>query len=530
MLLNTSIQTSSPLQHLPLSSLFFHSPTTIGFRHPIGIRAGIGRTNSIKCSISQVHSYGTLDYERRPPLKWSSLYRRISFMDNPELGSSSVLNQWEEEGRKLTKWELCRVVKELRKYRRYKLALEVYEWMSDQGDRFRLSSSDSAIQLDLISKVHGISTAEDYFSGLPKALKDKRAYGALLNAYAQAQMREKAEYMMEEMKSRGYTVHSLPFNVMMTLYMNLREFEKVNSIIAEMVEKNVALDLYSYNILLSCCGAMGSMEEMEEVFTRMTLDGTVNPNWTTYSTMATMYMKMGQFEKAEDCLKKLESRITGRDRIPFHYLLSLYSSIGKKEEIYRVWDIYKSSFPSIQNLGYHAMIASLIRLDDIQGAETIYEEWLLVKTSCDPRIFNLLMGWYIKEGLVDKAESFLNQVIEVGKPNSSTWEILAEGHISQNRISEALSCMKEATSAEGAKNWRPKPTNVSAFFSLCEGKGDMTSREGLMDVLRQVGWLEDEAYMSEVNSSDREGVALKLSVENSRIDANDADLLLNRLQ
>ncbi|XP_042509656.1 pentatricopeptide repeat-containing protein At1g02150 [Macadamia integrifolia] len=529
MLANISGHTSSPLQHLPLSSLNFYSPTTISFRQPVGARAGRGLTNSINCSISQVHSYGTQDYERRPPLKWSSLYRRISLMDNPELGASSVLNQWEEEGRKLTKWELCRVVKELRKFRRYQLALEVYEWISDQGDRFRISSSDSAIQLDLISKVHGISRAEDYFSGLPNALKDKRAYGALLNAYAQAKMKEKAEYMMEEMKNRGYAVHALPFNVMMTLYMNLGEFEKVSSMITEMVAKNVALDIYSYNIWLTYCGAMGSVEEMEEVFTRMNLDSTVNPNWTTYSTMATMYMKMGQLKKAEDCLKKVESKITGRDRMPYHYLLSLYSSIGKKEEIYRVWDIYKSSFPTIPNLGYHAVIASLVRLDDIQGAEKIYEEWQLVRSTWDPRICNLLMGWYIKEGLVEKAESFFNHVIEVGKANSSTWEILAEGRISQNRISEALSCMKEATSAEGAKSWRPKPRNVSAFFSLCEVEGDMKSREGLMDVLRQVGWLEDEAYMSEVNSSDGAGVGHKLSVKSSTIDADDADLLLNQL-
>jgi len=51
-------------------------------------------------------------------------------MENPELGSGSVLNQWENEGKRLTKWELCRVVKELRKYKRYQQALEVIKtWL-----------------------------------------------------------------------------------------------------------------------------------------------------------------------------------------------------------------------------------------------------------------------------------------------------------------------------------------------------------------------------------------------------------------
>jgi hypothetical protein len=80
---------------------------------------------TVTCSISQIHSYGTVDYERRPMVKWNAIYKRISLMENHELGSGSVLDQWEKEGRKLSKWELCRVVKELRKFKRYKHALEV---------------------------------------------------------------------------------------------------------------------------------------------------------------------------------------------------------------------------------------------------------------------------------------------------------------------------------------------------------------------------------------------------------------------
>lgn len=44
---------------------------------------------------------------------------------DPELGSASVLNQWENEGKTLTKWQLCRVVKELRKFRKHHRALQV---------------------------------------------------------------------------------------------------------------------------------------------------------------------------------------------------------------------------------------------------------------------------------------------------------------------------------------------------------------------------------------------------------------------
>jgi hypothetical protein len=54
--------------------------------------------------------------------------------------------------------------------------LQVYEWMNNRPERIRISASDAAIQLDLIAKVHGVSSAEGYFLNLTNNLKDKRTY------------------------------------------------------------------------------------------------------------------------------------------------------------------------------------------------------------------------------------------------------------------------------------------------------------------------------------------------------------------
>ncbi|XP_073291319.1 pentatricopeptide repeat-containing protein At1g02150 [Primulina huaijiensis] len=458
----------------------------------------------ITCSsISQVHSYGTVDFEKRPMLNWNAMYKEISMMENPELGAASVLNQVENGGNKISKWELCRIVKELRKFRRFKYALQVYEWMNNRREYYRITTSDTAIQLDLIAKVHGISSAERYFLKLPEALKDKRIYGSLLNAYARARMKEKAEAQMNTMRKRGYASHALPFNVMMTLYMNQKDHEKIESLISEMLESKIALDIYSYNIWLTTRGSQGSPEEMEQVFEQMQLDPTINPNWTTFSTMATAYIKFNQFEKADDCLKKIESRITGRDRIPYHYLISLYGSAGKKDEVFRMWNIYKSTFSNIPNSGYHTLISSLVRLGDIDEAEKRYDEWLSVKSAYDPRIANLLLSFYTKKGLSEKAWTFFDEMIEGGrKPNSMTWEILAEDHIRNMRILEALSFLQNAASAEGSKNWRPRPANVVSILEILDQESDQPSKDTLFEILRQMGCLNDVNYMSYIPISD----------------------------
>ncbi|KAI0489156.1 hypothetical protein KFK09_028998 [Dendrobium nobile] len=470
---------------------------------------------AIRCSISQVHSYGTVDYEQRPPLKWSSLYRRISIMENPNADSATVLEQWEGAERKLSKWDLCRVVKELRSppvpsqsHRpSHVLSIFVYEssiatfslvydWMASHGDRFILNSSDNAIQLDLIAKVRGISHAEGYFSILPGILKDRRTYGALLNAYGKAKMRDKAEATLETMKGKGYADDALPFNVMMTLYMNIAEHGKVYAIINEMKAKNVSFDLYSYNILITSCATMGEVEEMERVVQEMIVDARVNANWTTYTTLATMYIRLGEFDKAENCLKEVELRMTGRDRASFNYLLGLYSSIAKRDEVYRVWKRYKSAFGGgILNSGYQSMLSSLVKLGDIEGTEKIYEEWLSSTSRLDPRICNVVMRCYVRKGGVGNAKRILDRFVEKGgvaKPLS--WEILAEGYLEEKMVSEVLWCMEGAAAYKGLGKWKPKLAAVAETFALCREEDSEESVKLLMDVLRRTGCLEKEAY------------------------------------
>uniref|UniRef100_A0A803NH65 Pentatricopeptide repeat-containing protein n=1 Tax=Cannabis sativa TaxID=3483 RepID=A0A803NH65_CANSA len=537
MLLQTCLQNPN-VSSVSLSSSLSYSRSLPSRNPTCALRQSLNyHSFSLTCSISQVQS-STANFERRPPVKWIGIYKRISYMENPELGSGSVLNQWEKEQKLISKGDLCRVIKELRKYKSFERALEVYDWMNSRADRFRLSSSDVAIRLDLIAKVRGIDAAESLFLSLSETSKDKRMYGALLNVYARAKMKEKAESLFDQMRTLGHASHSIPFNVMMTLYMNLKEYEKVEFLVTEMVKKNIRLDIYSYNIWLSCCGSQGSADKMEEVFEQLTKDKALLPNWTTFSTMATMYIKMGQFGKAEEYLKELENKITGQNRIPYHYLLSLYGSVGNKEEIYRVWNVYKSIFPKVPNLAYQSIISSLLRIGDIEGAEKIYEEWLLVKSYYDPRIANLFMVYYTKNRNLEKALSFVDRVVEVGgKPNSGTWETLAEGHAGVKKIPEALTYWKKAFAADGSNNWRPKPVYVSAFLDLCEQENDLESKEVLVRLMRDSGYLGGEWYASiaglSLDANNDNEVAFEegsFNTDDNDDKDNESEMVLNQLQ
>jgi pentatricopeptide repeat protein len=161
--------------------------------------------------------------------------------------------------------------------------------MTERQDRFFFTVSDMAIQLDLIAKVRGVSHAEKYFKELPNTMKGKRTYGSLLNVYAQAMLKEKTEETFEQMSQKGITSDTLPCNVLMNFYVDVGEPDEVSAIIDEMKERNIAFDVCTYNIWIKSCAAMQGTVGMERVFNQMIANESVVANWTTYTTLASMY-------------------------------------------------------------------------------------------------------------------------------------------------------------------------------------------------------------------------------------------------
>ncbi|KAH7841326.1 hypothetical protein Vadar_028445 [Vaccinium darrowii] len=78
-------------------------------------RSGFRKT--LHCSTTTTVSF--------PAKSGDSLYRRISPLGSPTVSIVLVLDQWVVEGRSIKKEQLQNIIKELRRYSRFKHALEV---------------------------------------------------------------------------------------------------------------------------------------------------------------------------------------------------------------------------------------------------------------------------------------------------------------------------------------------------------------------------------------------------------------------
>ncbi|XP_062112293.1 pentatricopeptide repeat-containing protein At2g20710, mitochondrial-like isoform X2 [Humulus lupulus] len=376
-------------------------------------------------------------------------------------------------------------------------------WMSDKR-YYPITHTDIANRLDLISKVHGIKQAENYFNDIPIELKVAEVYSALLNCYAYAKQVVEAEVIMQQMKDLGFTITAMPYNVMLNLYYQTENREKIDSLMREMDEKGILCNKFTYSIWLSSYVADANMTGIDNVLTRMSSDSEVTIDWLTYSVAANGYIKAGLVEKSFAMLKKSEELLLTAKNLStaFECLLTQYAATGKKEEVLRLWEHFKMKH-EVYNKGYLSMITSLLKLDDIGSAEKIFEEWEFKKAKYDIRIPNALIGGYCRRGLLGQAKTLVDRVIsENEKPNAKTWNHFTTGYIMHNQIDKAVEALKEEIFVAEPPQ-KPSKDNLVACLEFLKRKGNVEEAEEIIRLLKYKGFSVHEVSATDVENDKR---------------------------
>ncbi|XP_031265388.1 pentatricopeptide repeat-containing protein At2g20710, mitochondrial-like [Pistacia vera] len=402
-------------------------------------------------NVSRISSYstatGNLTTEWRSSSPYSNsmrdLFRRISTLGDATVSIVPLLDQWVQEGRTVEKEQLQLFIKELRSFRRFNHALQISMWMTDKR-YIPLNADDVAVRLDLISQVHGVERAGNYFNNVSKQLRRFPVYSALLKCYANAKSVEKAEATMQEMSDLGFFIRTpLLYNSMLNLYYKTGNFEKFDSLIHEMEEKGISYNKMTFCIRLNAYAAASDVEGIDKIVNMMEFYPTVLLDWELYATAASGYAKAGFLDKSLQMLKKSEGLIPGESKA-YEILIKQYATTGRKDEVLRLWELYKKNV-TVYNSGYKSVMSSLLKFDDLESAEKIFEEWESQSLSYVFRIPNLLIGCYCRKGLLQKAESLLGKAILMGeKPDWKTWFYMATGYLKNNQTLVAVEAMKEA--------------------------------------------------------------------------------------
>ncbi|KAH9602962.1 hypothetical protein KSS87_021495 [Heliosperma pusillum] len=453
------------------------------------------------------------------------LYKRLSINTNPSVSIVPILDEWVQQGHQLSRDELFSLVTRFRSIRRFSHALQISEWMSEKHSD-NLLARDRATHMELISTVRGPDQAEKYFHDLPPIWRSPRICSSLLKCFAEAGCLKKAEILMEKMKKSGFAEHRYSYNIMLKMYFQLGLYDKAELLLEEMEKKGFTSDSWTYRIQLAAYSTSGKVKEMDMLLMKMQADPIHAMKASDYITSASGYLNAGLVELSLTMLRFAEHLATGKEkRVTFLCLITLYARAKLKEEVSRLWDIYKTSW-NTYNKGYHVMVSSYVNLGDFEAAEKIIDEWaesLSGNAPSDMWVINPLVQAYGNKGEFEKAEEVINKIRArfAIEPKRSTLCAFVHGYLIHNRIEDAVKTVEKALQLNDS-TWIPyyHKSVITTCLDYLKTKGDTEELLKFMSLLEESNsnvenlythhHLEDaERHSDLVDDAELDGIELK---------------------
>ncbi|XP_065872397.1 pentatricopeptide repeat-containing protein At5g09450, mitochondrial [Euphorbia lathyris] len=367
-----------------------------------------------KGKISRFLSSGALETEiAEEDSNEDDLRSRIFRLRLPKRSATNIIQKWVNEGNTVTASELRNISKELRKYQRFKHALEISEWMVANKE-FELSDSDYAARIDLMTKVFGIDAAERYFEGLPITAKTSEIYTALLHSYAGSKLLDKAEELYERMKGSNLSFPAVTYNEMMTLYMSVGQVEKVLLVVEELKRQKVAPDVFTYNLWISSYAATLNIDKVTTILDEMSQDPGCNGDWCRYIDIANIYVKAGHLVNADSgAVVETEKGFSQREWITYDFLIILYSGLRNKDKVDQIWKSLRMTKQKMRNRNFICILSSYMMLGHLKEAAEVLDQWKqCTTTNFDISACNRLLDAFSGAGLTEIANNFHMLLIE----------------------------------------------------------------------------------------------------------------------
>ncbi|KAJ6967901.1 pentatricopeptide repeat-containing protein At1g80270, mitochondrial [Populus alba] len=418
--------------------------------------------------------------EKRLPRKKapSELFKAI--ISAPGVSVHSVLDKWVAEGKDLDQLEISNAMFNLRKRRLFGRALQLSEWV-EANKRKDFDERDYASRLDLIAKVRGLQKAEVYIEKIPKSFKGEVIYRTLLANCVSANNVKKAVEVFNKMKDLELPITLFSYNQLLLLYKR-HDKKKIADVLLLMEKENVKPSLFTYILLIDTKGQSNDIAGMEQIAETMKAEG-IEPDIKTQAIMARHYVSGGLKEKAEIVLKEMEGGNLEEHRWACQFMLPLYGTLGKADEVSRLWKFCKKS-PRLDEC--MAAIEAWGQLKKIPEAEAVFE--LMSKTwkKLSAKHYSALLKVYANNKMLSKGKDLIKQMGDSGcRIGPLTWDALIKLYVEAGEVEKADSILNKAVQQNQMK---PMFSSYMIIMEKYASKGDIHNAEKMFHRMRQAGY------------------------------------------
>ncbi|GJN37986.1 hypothetical protein PR202_gb26992 [Eleusine coracana subsp. coracana] len=401
-------------------------------------------------------------------------------LDAPKNEVAKTLEKWTTDGNTADRSEVFFTLLNLRRRKWYRKALELMDWI-EEAKLYELEERHYASRLDLVAKVSGLHSAEQYIEKIPSSHRGEIVYRTLLaNCVAEANVR-KAEQIFNKIKDLGLPITIFTYNQLLLLYKRVDK-KKIADVLAMMENDNLKPSLFTYKLLVDTKGAFKDIEGMEKVVESMWGEG-IKPDYMLQATIARHYIFNGHHEKAEALLESMEGDNIKENRNACKVLLPLYAFLGKKDEVERIWEMCGDNTRADEAI---SAIEAFGRLGDTDKAEKIFEDMSKKWKRPGSKIYNALLRVYANKNLFDKGKELAKQMRENGaRMGIPTLDALVKLYIDAGEVEKGDNILHKLSHEY---KLRPQFNSYRMLLEAYSKKGDIHNSEKIFNKLRQAGY------------------------------------------
>ncbi|KAB5565023.1 hypothetical protein DKX38_005077 [Salix brachista] len=390
-------------------------------------------------------------------------------------------SKFTEEGNELSRGDIYLITDHLRKKQLYWKALQFSEWL-ERSKQTDFTERDYACHLDCIAKTLGLWKAEKFIDKIPESFRGKLVYQTLLASCVSVLNIKKAESVFQKMRDLGFPITVDACEQMIIIYKRL-EKKKIPNILLMMKDQNIKPSFLTYKLLIDAKCQFNDTTGMEKLVAAMKNEG-MELDVFALAVIARHYISMGLKDKADLMLNEIEKRKQkGGGLGARRALLPLYASLGKADEVGRIWKECKADPKQSECI---AAIQAWGKLGKVEEAEAVSE--MMLQTWKNPTFgyHTSILNVYIDNNLTSKGKDLVEQMGDIGSwAGPLTWDALVRLYIKAGDVEKAHSILLKVARM---KRKRPLYTTYIAVMEHYAKRGDIHNTEKLFQSMRELGY------------------------------------------
>lgn len=310
----------------------------------------------------------------------------------------------------------------MRKYARAQKideALYTFHVMDKHGVSPNLAAFNSL--LSALCKSNNVRKAQEVFDEMSDRFEpDSKTYSILLQGWGLAPNLPKMFELFEEMVGRGCKPDIVTYGIMVDSLCKARRTEKAVEVVREMRCRGCPPTSFIYSVLVHAYGAEKRIQDAVDAFLEMERDGVV-PDVAIYNALVSAFCKVHRFENAYRVLGEMEDRGVCPNSRTCNIILNGLISLGRTDEAYTFFRrMIRVCEPDSDT--YTIMIKMFFESDRVDKAMKVWRYMGKVQFVPSMHTFSVLVNGLCEKGEVDKACSFLEEMIENGiRPPGTTF-------------------------------------------------------------------------------------------------------------